>query len=434
MIPARAVIVGFLMAVLFSLSWAMNACAAPSTQPRLVRVAAVGALNDGGFWDAVVQRFEQTTGVHVESASTGNKDGMPDLFRSGKCDVIVMSAGDAIVNLVADGYAIDAQPWAKSDVVLVGPASDPAGVKGSPDMATAMKKIAQSKSPFVNHSSSGADEMLRSIVEANHIELDPEQTTALIDSHQRRVFQFAVDKNAYTLIARVPFKNGKLLRGNLALMVEDDPHLRRAVMVAIANPQKFPDAHVNEARRFVSFLLSESTQSWVGQFGKGTIDDRPLFFPVKAAPGATATTRPTQIVLSVVGKVPSPLFLDLDAWSKLPRHQVSAKTKDGSTSQFDGVLLGDLLRATGLSVGNHKMNRQNGSMFVRARASDGYVAIFSMAELDDDFAERSVLLADRRDGKPLDEKEGPLKIICPQDAMPVRWVRQVESLTVIQSD
>jgi hypothetical protein len=57
-----------------------------------------------------------------------------------------------------------------------------------------------------------------------------------------------------------------------------------------------------------------------------------------------------------------------------------------------------------------------------------------MAELDDDFAERSILLADRCDGKTLDEKQGPLRIICPQDAIPVRSARQVISLTVLQAE
>src|SRR5262245_15248168 len=108
-----------IFAIILAMPCLSGADAAPTTQAGLVRVAALGALQDGRFWDAMVQRFEQTTGIHVEAASTGNKDHMPDLFREGKCDVIVLPAGDAIVNLVADGYAIDDQPWMKTDLVLV---------------------------------------------------------------------------------------------------------------------------------------------------------------------------------------------------------------------------------------------------------------------------------------------------------------------------
>src|SRR5262249_10562172 len=95
----------WIVAFVLSMLCGCAAGAAPTTQ-RLVRVAALGALQDGGFWDAVVKRFEQTTGIHVEAASTGNKDHMPDLFREGRCDVIVLPAGDAITNLQAEGYAI----------------------------------------------------------------------------------------------------------------------------------------------------------------------------------------------------------------------------------------------------------------------------------------------------------------------------------------
>jgi len=417
-------------------SVALGAGAAPATtQPQhVVRVAALGALQDGGFWDAMVQRFEQTTGIHVEPASSGAKDRIPDLFRAGRCDVVVLPAGDAIINLVADGYAIDPQPWLRTDLVLVGPDADPAGVKGSADLATALKKIAQAKAAFINHASSGADETVRSVLEANNLELDPQQTTTLIDDHQRRVFQYAVDKNAYTLISRVPFKSGKLLRGNRALMVENDPHLCRAVMVAIANPAQFTQAHVNEATQFESFLRADATQAFVGRFGKGTIDDRPLFFPLKTTAAASQpATQPARAMLSIVGDLSRPLFLDADAWQQMPRQTITTQLQ-GREVRYEGVYVRDLLKAAGIPLADGQMNRANVSLLVRIKATDGYQAVFSVPDFDSDLAERSIMLADKQDGQALDKREGPLKLIVPQEKRPVRWVRQVESIQVQRSE
>jgi hypothetical protein len=64
-------------------------------------------------------------------------------------------------------------------------------------------------------------------------------------------------------------------------------------------------------------------------------------------------------------------------------------------------------------------------------AADGYRVVFALAEVDPAFATREIIVADRRDGKPMDAKEGPLRIVAPGDKRPARWVRQVTTLRVI---
>jgi hypothetical protein len=63
-------------------------------------------------------------------------------------------------------------------------------------------------------------------------------------------------------------------------------------------------------------------------------------------------------------------------------------------------------------------------------AHDGYQVLFTLPELDSLFTDRVVLLADRRDGKPLSEKEGPLRIVVPDEKRQARWIRQVKSIAV----
>ncbi|HEX3355635.1 MAG TPA: substrate-binding domain-containing protein [Tepidisphaeraceae bacterium] len=405
--------------------------AAPTTQPRSVRIAVIGGMNETGFWDAISHRFEQTTGIQVNAVATGNKDGIAKVFKQGGIDLIVMHTSDTIVNLVADGYAIDAQPWVKNDFIIVGPPDDPAGIKGMTDAAQALKKIAKTKSTFVIHASLGAQEVLRNILEPNEIELDPDHTTALIDDHQRKVLKIAADKKAYTLIGRIPFLNGKLPNAGMVVMVKDDLRLRRPFMVAVANPAKMGDVHLGEARMLAAFLRSDSTQAWIGTFGKGKFDDQPLFFPITES---TATTQPVSAILSVVGHVPHPLFLDADSLKKLPRHSLDVKGKDGKPAHYEGVFVADVLKQAGIPLADHQMTRANLPLYVRVAAADGYAAVFSISELDDDIAVHSILLADQKDGQPLSDRDGPLRLIAPQEMQQARWVRQVQSLTVVQSN
>jgi tungstate transport system substrate-binding protein len=272
---ARAV--AFVLALSAACGFANGA--APTTVPS-VRVAVIGGMNDTGFWDALSQRFENSTGIHVEVAASGPKEGITAVFKQGGVDLITMHSSDEIINLVADGWASDPQPWVRNDMVIVGPPEDPAGIKGTSDAATALKKIAQTRSMFVVHSSLGAQDVLRALLDAGEISLDADHTAVLFDDKQRRVLHIAAEKKAYTLVGRIPFRSGKIPNDGLVVLCEGDPRLRRPFVVAIADPAKVAGARVSEARKLAAFLRSSETQQWIATFGKGKFDDRPLFFPV----------------------------------------------------------------------------------------------------------------------------------------------------------
>jgi tungstate transport system substrate-binding protein len=260
----------------------------PTAGPT-VRVAVIGGMSFTGFWNDLAIRYEKERGVHVQLIATGEKSFIADAFTRGGVDVITMHASDTIMNLVADGYAMDPQPWMRNDLVIVGPADDPAGIRGTRDAAAALRKIAAAKAPFVVHSSLGAQEVLVNILEANQIVLDPAQLTILFDDRQRSVLQVAGQKHAYTLVGRIPFRTGRLPNNGLELMVQGDVRLQRPYVVAVANPGRISGVHLDEARAFAAYLRSAATQRWIAGYGRGLIDDLPLFFPVALDAGATTT-------------------------------------------------------------------------------------------------------------------------------------------------
>jgi tungstate transport system substrate-binding protein len=191
--------------------------AQPATQPS-VRCAVINGMMHTNFWPQLAERFEKQTGIKVETLAFGEKTEISQAFRKGKIDLITMHASDQIINLVADGCAMDPQPWCRNDLVLIGPPSDPAQVKGMSSIADALKKIAANKSPLVVHASIGAQGVLRAIVDSEQIEFDPTQVTVLFEDRQREVLGIAQERGAYTLIGRIPFLTGRIPNHDMQLM------------------------------------------------------------------------------------------------------------------------------------------------------------------------------------------------------------------------
>ncbi len=269
----------------------MMSCQKESTPSvkKPIRVAVIGGVTDNGFWENLTAPFIKETGYDVTLVASGPKDVIAPYMREGKVDMITMHSSDTIINLVADGYACDPQPWLKNDLIIVGPPADPAGIKGMTNAADALAKIIDKQATFVVHASLGSQEVLRDNLNIAGVSLDPEYTIVLLEDRQRRVLRRAEEENAYTMVGRLPFIDGKMQRGSMQLMVSGDSHLRRPYLVATANPKMFPDANVAGAKALAAYLREPRTQLWIYGYGKGKFDDQPLFYP---APGALNQNSP----------------------------------------------------------------------------------------------------------------------------------------------
>src|SRR5262249_38906696 len=93
------------------------------------------------------------------------------------------------------------------------------------------------------------------------------------------------------------------------------------------------------------------------------------------------------------------------------------------------VELSEILKLAGVKSGEALRGKEL-ALFLIADAADGYRAVFALAELDHAFTDRILIVADKRDGKPLAEKEGPLRLVVPDEKRQARWVRQLTSLTI----
>jgi DMSO/TMAO reductase YedYZ molybdopterin-dependent catalytic subunit len=137
-------------------------------------------------------------------------------------------------------------------------------------------------------------------------------------------------------------------------------------------------------------------------------------------------------VLVIKGDIEHELHLTAAAVHELPHVETAATDgHSGQTITFRGVWLSDLLARAGVPLGE-KLRGMALATYVVAEASDGYRVVFSLAEVDPRTSGSDVLIADAADGKPLDEKTGPLRLVVPRDKRPARWVRQLTTLRIVK--
>ena len=143
--------------------------------------------------------------------------------------------------------------------------------------------------------------------------------------------------------------------------------------------------------------------------------------------GVAAQTATAQPAIEIVGPDGKAVAVALDS---IERRTVVTEDR-GVKATFEGVALRDVLARAGAVFGE-KLRGTLLAQVVLATARDGYQVAYGVAELDAAFTDQIVLLADRRDGKPLLPDTGPWQIIVPNDKRPARWIRQVSRIEVRQ--
>jgi DMSO/TMAO reductase YedYZ molybdopterin-dependent catalytic subunit len=149
---------------------------------------------------------------------------------------------------------------------------------------------------------------------------------------------------------------------------------------------------------------------------------------VCVGPPAAQTTG--DLKLAVTGDVATPLTLSASDLAAMPREHVDVNDPHGGKASYDGVALQTILVKAGVPFGHMRGKSLTG--YVLAEAKDGYEILFSLGELDPDFGNTRVIVADVQDGKPLGPNKGPVRLVVPADKEGARSVRMLEKLEVVQ--
>ncbi|MBN1142635.1 MAG: substrate-binding domain-containing protein [Deltaproteobacteria bacterium] len=250
--------------------------------PRPLRVAVIGGMTMTPLWGEIEKLFLAETGIRMEVVATGPKPSLARAMKEGKVDFLTMHSSDQTTNLVADGWARDLRPWAKNDLVIVGPASDPAGVAGLSDGAEAVRRIAATGSNWLDFESNGPRETAHTLFASAGVRMVGPWVLKYEHAGTADILHYVAARNAYMIVGRMPVLYGKMEPDpKVKILVEGDPVMRRPYVSIVANPERFPDANVEAAEKLSDFLLSDRVQSFLAGYDGGLGDGVPIFIPVR---------------------------------------------------------------------------------------------------------------------------------------------------------
>lgn len=267
-------------AVLIAASFGQPAIA----QEKSIVVSSTTSTTDSGLFNHILPLFKQKTGIDVKVVSQGTGQAL-DTGRRGDSDVVFVHAKAQEEKFVADGFGVKRFPVMYNDFVLIGPKSDPAKVKGSKDIAAALKAIQGKSAPFISRGDkSGTHSAELRLWKAADIDIakDKGDWYKEIGQGMGAALNTASATNGYVLSDRATWINFKN-RGELEIVVEGDERLFNQYGVMLVNPEKHKHVKKAEGQAFIDWLVSPEGQKAIADY---KINGLQLFFPNADKPGA----------------------------------------------------------------------------------------------------------------------------------------------------
>src|SRR5262247_3423974 len=256
---------------------ALIAAGPVGARDKSIVVASTTSTQDSGLFGHILPLFKAKTGIDVKVVAQGTGQAL-DTGRRGDADVLFVHAKAQEEKFVADGFGVKRYPVMYNDFVLIGPKSDPAGIKGMTDVAEALKAIKSKSAPFISRGDrSGTHIAELDLWKAAGIDIGEEKGPWYkeIGQGMGAALNTASAVNAYVLADRgtwLSFKN----RGDLDILVAGDKRLFNQYGVILVNPEKHPHVKRELGQAFIDWLISPEGQKNIADYKVG---GEQLFFP-----------------------------------------------------------------------------------------------------------------------------------------------------------
>lgn len=246
-------------------------------QDKSILVASTTSTQDSGLFGHILPLFKAKSGIEVKVVAQGTGQAL-DTGRRGDADVVFVHAKPAEEKFLAEGFGVKRYPVMYNDFVLIGPKSDPAGVKGSKDIVAALGAIKTKGADFISRGDkSGTHQAELNLWKAAAIDIakDKGPWYKEIGQGMGAALNTASASNAYVLADRatwLSFKN----RGELVIAVEGDKRLFNQYGVMLVNPEKHPSVKKDLGQQFIDWLVSADGQKAIADY---KINGEQLFYP-----------------------------------------------------------------------------------------------------------------------------------------------------------
>ncbi len=264
----------------------MLAALAASDEPRPITVASTTSTQNSGLFESLLPKFTAETGIEVRVVAVGTGQAIR-LATNGDADILLVHHPASERKFVADGLGLARHPVMHNDFVLVGPAADPAGIRGMADVAVALRRIGDSEQVFVSRGDdSGTHKKELELWRAAAFDPRPASGAWYRESGSGMgtTLNTASAMGGYTLTDRaswVSFGN----KAGLQLLVEGDTRMHNPYSIIVVNPARHPHVHAVEAQAFADWLTAEGGQQAIAAY---RVDGQQLFFPDAVATSGIA--------------------------------------------------------------------------------------------------------------------------------------------------
>jgi tungstate transport system substrate-binding protein len=246
-------------------------------QQKNIILATTTSTQDSGLLDVLLPIFEKATGYFVKTIAVGSGQAMA-MGQKGEADVLLVHSPDAEKKFMADSYGVNRRLVMHNDFIILGPKTDPAGIKGSRSSLEAFRKIASANAVFMSRGdNSGTHAKEKSIWKAAGINPEGQKWYQQTGLGMGQTLNVAAEKKTYTLADRGTYL---ALKKNLGLdiLAEGDAVLLNIYHVIEVNPAKWPKVNSGGAKAFSDFMVSRQTQDIIKKFGVEKYGSS-LFFP-----------------------------------------------------------------------------------------------------------------------------------------------------------
>ncbi len=253
-------------------------------EDKSIVVASTTSTQDSGLFDYLLPIVKQKTGVTVRVIAQGTGQAL-DTGRRGDADVVLVHAKAAELKFLAEGESLRRYPVMYNDFVLIGPKTDPAGIKGDTDIARALRKIRDKRAPFISRGDRSGTHLAEiDLWKDAGIDIDKERGRwyKSVGQGMGAAFNIASASNAYVLSDRGTWIHFKA-KGELEIVVESDKRLFNQYGVMLVNPARHPNVRKELGQRFIDYLISPEGQKDIANY---RIEGRQLFYPDANDPGA----------------------------------------------------------------------------------------------------------------------------------------------------
>src|SRR5665213_1610052 len=246
-------------------------------QDKSIIVASTTSTQDSGLFEYLLPIFKAKTGITVKVIAQGTGQAL-DTGRRGDADVVFVHAKSAEEKFLAEGQGVKRFPVMYNDFVLIGPKSDPAGIKGMKDVGKAFTTIKDKKATFISRGDkSGTNIAELKLWKESGVDIDKEKGPwyKAIGQGMGAALNIAGADNAYVLADRgtwIHFKN----KGDLAILVEGDKRMFNQYGVMLVNPAKHPNVKKELGQQFIDYLISPEGQKAIANY---KINGEQLFYP-----------------------------------------------------------------------------------------------------------------------------------------------------------